>query len=55
MGDDAQQEAREALYKAIPAAIEELRDAAGAEGQARGLKDLAEAYAWLTIPNQPHG
>ncbi|MEU9400579.1 hypothetical protein [Streptomyces sp. NPDC048242] len=51
---DSAQEAREALFKAIPSAIKELRESSSAEGEARGLKDLAEAYAWLTIPNQPH-
>ncbi|MCI3277599.1 hypothetical protein [Streptomyces cylindrosporus] len=43
------------LYDAITEAVADLRKNAGAAAQTEGLKNLAEAYAWLTYPNQQHG
>lgn len=47
-------EVKAVLYTAITEAVIDLRKNAGAAAQAEGLKNLAEAYAWLTYPNQPH-
>lgn len=48
-------EVKTVLYQAITDAVSDLRKNASAAGQAEGLKNLAEAYAWLTYPNQQHG
>jgi hypothetical protein len=42
------QEAQQALLDAIA-------QAASGESHAPSLRDLAEALAWVTSPNQPHG
>lgn len=34
---------------------EGLKEGIGSEAGTRGVVNLAEAYAWLTSPNQPHG
>ncbi|WP_069773050.1 hypothetical protein [Streptomyces sp. LUP30] len=47
-------EVKAVLYAAITDAVSDLRKNAGAAAQAEGLKNLAEAYAWVTYPNQPH-
>ncbi|MGW2379287.1 hypothetical protein [Streptomyces sp. NPDC001658] len=47
-------EVKAVLYTAITEAVSDLRKNSGAAAQAEGLKNLAEAYAWLTYPNQSH-
>ena len=57
MAAEAAREAKEATHSAIKSWAEEIdgskKIAAGVAASA--LKDLAEAYAWLEYPNQPHG
>jgi hypothetical protein len=50
----AKNEAREALYKAITEAVADLRKNGSVTAQSEGLKNLAEAYAWVTSAAQPH-
>ncbi len=45
--------ARLALYKAIAEQAEEVKDLP-AQTAAPALKELAEAFAWLTSTAQPH-
>lgn len=56
MADQAPQsgDVKSVLYTAIIEATADLRENAGAAAQAEGLKNLAEAFAWVTYPNQPH-
>lgn len=51
---DTEEETRIALFKHISEAADGLKENAGASARAEGLKDLAEAYAWLTVPNNSH-
>lgn len=44
------EQAQQALLDAIVA-----HAGAGSSGGAASAKQLAEAYAWLKFPNQPHG
>lgn len=48
-------EAKAAIYTAITEAVADLRKTATSSAQAEGLKNLAEAYAWVTYPNNQHG
>jgi hypothetical protein len=41
-------EAQQAIYDAI-------KEASIGESDASSLRDLAEAWAWVTNPSQPHG
>lgn len=43
-----------ALYAAIIKSAAELNENASAAAEAEGLKNLAEAFAWVTYPNQQH-
>ncbi|MDT0472984.1 hypothetical protein RM863_12705 [Streptomyces sp. DSM 41014] len=43
-----------ALYAAIIKSAAELHENASAAAEAEGLKNLAEAFAWVTYPNQQH-
>ncbi|WP_181383526.1 hypothetical protein [Streptomyces sp. NWU339] len=45
-------EAKAAIYKAIAKSAVELEQHPGSAPE--GLKNLAEAYAWLTYPNNSH-
>ncbi|MFJ9114468.1 hypothetical protein ACIRJO_02850 [Streptomyces sp. NPDC102394] len=51
---NAKSQARDALYNAITATVADLRKSATSTAQAEGLKDLAEAYAWVSNTAQPH-
>jgi hypothetical protein len=42
------------LLNAISVAISSLENL-NPHGRARGLLQLAEAWAWVVAPNQPHG
>ncbi|WP_329547101.1 hypothetical protein OG548_25580 [Streptomyces sp. NBC_01356] len=53
MADDAKTTAQQAILEGIAKAAEELEKHSG-PAQASGLKELAEAYAWVTFPSQPH-
>lgn len=44
----------QAIGKAIVKQAEELADHGDSRAAAAALKDLAEAMAWLSNPNQPH-
>lgn len=46
--------AQEALLDAITTTLSGFTNGPGAT-TARGVCDLAEAYAWLAFPAQPHG
>ncbi|MFE6931779.1 hypothetical protein ACFVDT_07080 [Streptomyces sp. NPDC057699] len=50
----AKDQAREALYTEILANVKDLSDARGHTTTASTLRTLAEAYAWVAYPNQPH-
>lgn len=50
---DSKEAAREALFTAITAAVKDTEDLI-AESRASALKDLAEAYAWLSQPGSAH-
>lgn len=56
MASDAGRESKDAIHAAIKSWAEEIdgskKIAAGVAAAA--LKDLAEAYAWLEYPAQPH-
>ncbi|MFE7754295.1 hypothetical protein [Streptomyces sp. NPDC057429] len=45
-------QAQEALYKEIIANVKALED--HRSNSSAALKNLAEAWAWLSHPNQPH-
>ncbi|MFE4218587.1 hypothetical protein [Streptomyces sp. NPDC056844] len=49
----AREDARLALYKAITEQAEETKDMT-AQTAAPALKELAEAFAWITSTAQPH-
>lgn len=51
--ESAKSEARAALYKTITATAEEL-ESFPAPTAAEALKHLAEAFAFVSYPNQPH-
>ncbi|MFJ4918124.1 hypothetical protein [Streptomyces sp. NPDC088726] len=46
--------ARQAIFDAIVEQAKNLQDYADSRSAAEGLKSLAEAFAWLTNPGQPH-
>ncbi|MGW4932836.1 hypothetical protein ACWEQH_07560 [Streptomyces sp. NPDC004166] len=50
--DEAKDTARLALFQAITKTANELSKHGG--DNASALKDLAEAYAWLSNTSQPH-
>lgn len=50
----AKSQAQEVLFSAIAEAVAELKDTATPTAQAEALRNLAEAYAWLANPSQPH-
>ncbi len=47
------EQAKAAIYEGIVEAAAELKKHNG-NTQAAGMRELAEAYAWVTYPNQPH-
>lgn len=51
---DPQDAAREALLRGIVKATEHATTKLNASGEAEALKNLAEAYAFLVSPSQPH-
>ena len=52
--DDAKEEARLALYKAITKTAQEVPASLTPSSAAEALNHLAEAFAYATSPNQPH-
>ncbi|QHC31994.1 MULTISPECIES: hypothetical protein [unclassified Streptomyces] len=46
--------AQAALFNAITEAVAALQTNGGSAARTEGLKNLAEAYAWLIYPNQSH-
>ncbi|MFF7966742.1 hypothetical protein ACFZC3_15420 [Streptomyces sp. NPDC007903] len=48
-----QDKARTALFQAITEAAEAAKEYRGT-ARAESLKNLAEAYAWVSSPAQPH-
>ncbi|MDX3294630.1 hypothetical protein PV569_13030 [Streptomyces scabiei] len=53
--DQAKEEARLALYKAITQTAEAINEEASSPTAAEALKHLAEAFAYTTSTAQPHG
>lgn len=53
--DDAKEEARIALYKAITKTAEEVTNDLTASAAAEALNHLGEAFAYVTSPAQSHG
>jgi hypothetical protein len=51
---NAQERARTAIYEAIAQQVASLRQAQGQTGAAEALKNLAEAYAWVSSTAQSH-
>lgn len=47
--------ARYNTLEAILTRIDSLVPAAGSEGESRMILNLAEAFAWLWVPNNAHG
>ena len=45
---DKREQAQDAILEAIPALLAE-------RGPSLGVLNLAEAWAWLSVPNQSHG
>lgn len=52
--DDAKEEARLALYKAITETAEKINEEATGPTAAAALNHLAEAFAYTTSTAQPH-
>lgn len=52
--DDMDEEISEAVHETRMALLARLKERAG-DGQPGPLRDLAEAYAWVTSPNNAHG
>ncbi|MGY0067697.1 hypothetical protein ACWZEH_12895 [Streptomyces sp. QTS137] len=52
--DNAKEEARLALYKAITETAEKVNEEATVPAAAAALNHLAEAFAYATSPAQPH-
>ncbi|MCM8555377.1 hypothetical protein [Streptomyces sp. STCH 565 A] len=52
--EDAKEEARLALYKAITKAAETVNEDLTASAAAESLNHLAEAFAYTTSTAQPH-
>ncbi|WP_445521306.1 hypothetical protein [Streptomyces sp. NEAU-174] len=52
---DTREQAKQAIYAAIAEQAAGLKTSKGQVGAAEALKHLAEAYAWVTYPNQTHG
>ncbi|MGW5736983.1 MULTISPECIES: hypothetical protein [Streptomyces] len=52
--EQAKTEARLALYKAITATAAEVPQGTTTPAGAEALRNLAEAFAFATSPNQPH-
>jgi len=50
-------DANDAIIDLITETAKTLSETKMSDTQARteGIKNLAEAYAWMTSPNQPHG
>jgi len=51
---DARSEAESALFSAIAKQAKAFEGEAASEAKASAIKQLAEAYAWLAQPGQPH-
>lgn len=51
---DSKDAAREAIFEAIVEQANNLKDYADSRPAAEGLKNLAEAFAWLTNPGNAH-
>ncbi|MEE4493548.1 hypothetical protein [Streptomyces sp. BE230] len=49
-----QQQAKEAIYEKIIEAANNIESSHTSASVAPVLKTLAEAYAWVTYPNQSH-
>lgn len=47
-------QAQEAVYAAIINQAKSIKQSSGQESAASALKNLAEAYAWVSHPTQPH-
>ncbi|WP_179892161.1 hypothetical protein [Streptomyces sp. rh34] len=47
-------QAQDAIYTEIIENTKELAEYRGSGGTVKALKELAEAYAWVTQPAQPH-
>ncbi|MFE0376228.1 hypothetical protein ACFW1M_11695 [Streptomyces inhibens] len=52
--DSAKDAAKSAIYEAITKQVAEIKTSRGQEGAAEALRRLAEAYAWITYPNNSH-
>lgn len=52
--DKAKTDARVAIYEAISATAKSLREDVTAPSAAEGLRNLAEAYAYVASPNNSH-
>ncbi|NEW74981.1 hypothetical protein [Streptomyces rhizosphaericus] len=51
---DAKEQAKQAIYAAIAEQAAGLKSSRGQTGAAEALKNLAEAYAWVSNTAQPH-
>jgi hypothetical protein len=47
-------DAEAALYSAIALQAKAFEGEAGSESKAAAIRELAEAFAWLKSPGQPH-
>jgi len=54
LGESRTEEAREALLDAIMASAQGIVKQGFASSSASALKDLAEAFAFVVTPNNPH-
>lgn len=50
----ARDAAADALYSAIALQAKAFETEAASESKAAAIRQLAEAFAWLESPNQPH-
>ena len=50
----ARDDAADALYSAIALQAKAFETEAASESKAAAIRQLAEAFAWLNSPDQPH-